>query len=396
MATAGSARTCSRACRVTLALGLLRSLLGVPLALDTLDPGARAQETTSNETNVTWEALPITVAVDHVFTLASGPVFAWSSDGPDPGMPGSPTDPPSPRLLRSDDGGTSWSPIALPPPPRRSGAVRRPIAAVDPLDPNVLYAAGQEGLYRSDDGGDTWRGLLATPARIVGVAASPAERGLVYLVIADDPTLRARFLRSHDAGASWEERSSERIIPDRFALGLLLPHPADPRAVLATYTAGTVGMIVKQSTDQGATWQEIRLCPPPAPSPPALCDYRNVNRLAVAGSGTAARLYLTTMWDRQSRRRGVLWRSDDGGLSWAAMLDFQSTTPSVTLAALALEAGDPERLYVALGDGWSGVLVSADGGATWLALASPAEATIRELAVSGDGASLYAATDRGL
>src|SRR5262249_45630989 len=149
------------------------------------------------------EALPLTDAVEQVLTLASGPVFVWSSDGSDRTLAGSATVPPSPRLLRSDDDGAGWAPIALPSPAQGRGAVgtQRPIAVVDPLDPDVLYAAGQGGLYRSGDGGGSWRVVLATPARIVGVAASPAERGLVYLVLADDEALRARFLRSRDAGA---------------------------------------------------------------------------------------------------------------------------------------------------------------------------------------------------
>lgn len=361
---------------------------------------ARAQESAPGQAPATWEALPLTEAVAQVFTHASGPVFAWTSDRPDRSRPGTPGVPPRPRLLRSDDEGTSWTPIALPPPVPASGAGggTRPIATVDPLDPTVLYAAGQDGLYRSEDGGGSWRVVLATPARIVGVAASPAERGLVYLVLLDNFVVRQQVLRSRDAGATWEEMSSERqILPDRYSLGQLLPHPTDPQVVFLVYTIGPPGMVARLSTDQGATWRRICLGPRPAPS--SSCDYENVNGLVAGGSGTAARLYVsttTTIFEQNYRSRGALLRSDDGGLSWAAVLDFPNATPSVSLAAIALDATAPDRLYVALGDGWTGLLVSLDGGATWSGLGSPAAAPIRALAVSADGAWLYAATEHGL
>jgi MYXO-CTERM domain-containing protein len=91
-------------------------------------------------------------------------------------------------LVRSDDGGSTWTTFALP-----LEAEEYPyIAAVHPTDPDVLYvrtdfwpldadgvAVASDGLLYSDDGGTTFREIHRAAGKLFGFALSPDASELV-------------------------------------------------------------------------------------------------------------------------------------------------------------------------------------------------------------------------
>ena len=113
--------------------------------------------------------------------------------------------------------------------------------------------------------------------------------------------------------------------------------------------------------------------------------------------------------------RGGVWRTDDGGTTWAALGDDQ---PSLAIGALAIGVDDPLVLYAGTGEGnvqfystayqlssapgvylGVGVLRSTDGGATWAnhATALLANHSFYRIAVDKANANhAFAATSRGL
>ena len=69
------------------------------------------------------------------------------------------------------------------------------------------------------------------------------------------------------------------------------------------------------------------------------------------------------------RPAGGVWRTQDEGLTWAAMGNGQLESIGVT--DIAFHPTDPDRLWIATGDGDSGdtrsigIWTSADGGYNW-------------------------------
>jgi photosystem II stability/assembly factor-like uncharacterized protein len=107
-------------------------------------------------------------------------------------------------MLRSLDAGRTW--VAFPT-PKDTRSV-----AIFPADPDVIYAAcGEDGVWRSNDGGDTWgavTGGVAAGCRVIDVAVDPTQPDTVYCV--GEIGWEGHFYRSSDGGATWEPSRTVR------------------------------------------------------------------------------------------------------------------------------------------------------------------------------------------
>lgn len=98
---------------------------------------------------------------------------------------------------------------------------------------------------------------------------------------------------------------------------------------------------------------------------------------------------------------GGLWKTTDGGQSWAPLSDF---LPTLVLNSLAIDPRNPDILYAGTGEqtqNWrgAGVFKTTDGGATWNQLSATATADfyfVNRVAVSTVSGVVYAATNTGL
>lgn len=136
---------------------------------------------------------------DTVLVAATGPLFNSS---------------PERGVYRTLDGGKTWTKVLFVNDDTGAADI-----AMDPQDPNVLYASMWQfrrrpwtfssggpgsGLYKSTDGGATWRrltaGLPAGELGRIGVAVSPARTSRVYAVVESKNTA---FYRSDDCGEHW-------------------------------------------------------------------------------------------------------------------------------------------------------------------------------------------------
>jgi photosystem II stability/assembly factor-like uncharacterized protein len=118
-------------------------------------------------------------------------------------------------VFRSDDGGATWTPLTNGLPQLSATDL-----ALNPADPNVLYAAighifgsPQNGIYKSTDAGASWSklagGLPSTGLGRINLAIAPSQPARVYALLTNDAdagggsaSTRGAF-RSDDAGASW-------------------------------------------------------------------------------------------------------------------------------------------------------------------------------------------------
>ena len=194
---------------------------------------------------------------------------------------------------KSTDGGRTWVDVSIDP-QTHDGPVDS--LAMDPHDPNVLYAAGGAlGLYKTVDGGATWtsssQGLTGTPGL---VAVAPGDSSTLYagMCCTQEP---GGVFRSTDAGATWSPANTGIDQYDAFDLAI---DPVDPLTIYASLYWNP-DYVVMKTTDGGASWVDVT--PLPGEVVTALA-VNPANPQTVYAGMDGAGIYV----------------SHDGGVSWVA------------------------------------------------------------------------------
>ena len=327
-----------------------------------------------------WEQIWADGPVNQLFTPASGALFARAGG----------------LLFRSDDGGATWQSVHHPPEPRSDRPIRM---TLDPANHTRLLATGAEGLYLSTDDAASWTLTLPTNEAVAALAISPADPQLLFVALVSSPVVAEgyRLLRSQDGGASWVELDNQTGSLCGFGVRILQPHPLDPARVFRTadcYAGRNLGDDLDQSLDRGQTWSTLFRPNMAYPS-----------RLVGPASSQPARFYLAVQNDFRSGGSSV-FRTDNDGASWSEVLAYQgggtiqqpgqTPGPNVQIGGLTFDPTAPERVYVGLREGGSGVQASADAGQSWAPLGQQELGPINDLALGIDARNLYAATDQGL
>jgi photosystem II stability/assembly factor-like uncharacterized protein len=379
--------------RVALRVCALLSVVALPFAVGAGD-GAQAQTPDDDEnqgSGVDWIDTSLTSPTTRLFTPTSGALLATTSDG----------------LMRSDDAGDTWYLIDSP----------DRVVYVDLTNQDVLYATSNTNpLLRSTDGGATWSSLMSGPPYsgkvLDNVAVSPATPTVIYAglktgSISDEYW----FYRSVDAGTTWTELFHSHNSLCGWGVKILLPHPTDPNRLFFSggcHAGRDFAETLKQSIDQGQSFTDIYDNRQPALDAPS-----GFPQALTGGDGTdPPRWYLAI--NRDQRFGGsFLLRSDDDGGSWYTVLDHVgggSEDPdksrfSVTIRAIAYDPANPASVYVARNGAYpgfpptpvtSGVTVSNDGGQTWSDLGNQQMGSIADLVLGLDGQYLFLASDRGV
>jgi photosystem II stability/assembly factor-like uncharacterized protein len=297
-------------------------------------------------------------------------------------------------IARLDEAGEAWTvELSLP----GSGAQ---CLAVDPADPDIVYAGLREGGVRSSvDGGGSWIDCELPEPSVFSLAVSAAD-GAVYA-----GTEPSRLFRSGDRGESWSELDALLELPSRPRWSFpprpwtshvrwIAPNPHDADLLLVGIELG--GLM--RSADGGRSWQDHR--------PGAQLDVHSLawhphtpGRAYEAGGGGAA--FSTDAGETwqpadEGRDRHYTWsvavdrddadrwyvsastgpfaahgRSDpqariyrnEGGRPWRALAGgLPDPLPAMPYALIASE----DRLFAGLADGalWE----SRDRGDNWKAL----------------------------
>jgi photosystem II stability/assembly factor-like uncharacterized protein len=301
-----------------------------------------------------WElltrGLPDAPAIRAIVTDPEQPdtVYVGTQDGP----------------YRSTDHGDHWEKVAI-------ADHGLPVWSLlfDPHDADVMYA-GYENceIFRSEDRGEHWQQLPVSvrfPEVTVAPGANPAKR---VLKLAANPANPMELygaievggvIRSLDGGEHWENMSHGQYVND---------DTVDMHGVLvARWRSGTVLAIGRaglfSSTDRGEHWASARLEPMNEKGQTYCRDIREV-------PGDPKTIWVAAGANFQSEA-GALFRSKDGGASWARV--DMGVKPQTTVFALAFDERQPKRMFAATSGGE--VFASDDAGQTWAERPLPPGAT---------------------
>jgi pyrimidine-specific ribonucleoside hydrolase len=193
-------------------------------------PRARSTLLVSRNAGRTWSsAAALPVPIGSLVADPSRPATLYGIGGYAPWPMGS--------IFKSVDGGRRWRQVYAPRPSKVMAL------AVDPIDPNVLYAGliplgtdRRSPLLKSENGGRTWRRLPSFGRGfVVALAADPHRRGTLYAVRSGNYEQEVRI--SRDGGRTWAELG--RSPADAISL---LVDPARPGVV---YVGAEGGLYVK-------------------------------------------------------------------------------------------------------------------------------------------------------
>ncbi len=254
--------------------------------------------------------------------------------------------------------------------------------AIDPSNPNILYAGTYSGLFKTTNAGASWANILNW-GPVMGLAIDPSNPNILYAATCYGSCI----FKSTNAGATWTDVSPYNVT----GAGAFAINPLNPNILYA----GTYYRVFK-TTVAGASWTDVSTGLPWAPNVMALTiDPLNPNTLyAVAGSGFFKTTNSGVSWTADpgldyygvsclaidpltpnthyaGTYHGGVLKSTDGGANWNAMNTGLPDTPDVSV--LAIDPLNPNTLYAnAYGyvgtNYYGGVFKSTDGGANWNAM----------------------------
>lgn len=172
-------------------------------------------------------------------------------------------------VYKSLDGGQTWQNMGL----KKSEHIGKIL--IDPRNSDVVLVAaegplwsagGERGLYKTTDGGATWNLVLQIDADtgVTDVEFDPANPDIVYAsayqrrrhtwsLLAGGPG--SGIYKSTDNGATWRQVKTGLPSGEVGKIGLAVT-PANPNLVYATLEAGEKEKGFYRSTDKGESWEK--------------------------------------------------------------------------------------------------------------------------------------------
>ncbi len=273
-------------------------------------------------------------------------------------------------VWKSDDYGRTWNPIFDREPTQSIGAI-----AVAPSDANIIYVSSGEGLHRPDlsvgngiykstDAGKTWTHLgLRDGQQIPALAVDPRDPNKIFAAVLGHPygpsDERGIYL-SKDGGQTWQKVISKNENTGGSDVEI---DPSNPDTVYASMWEvregpwedgnefnGPGGGLFK-STDGGSTWQRLTKGLP-----------EDLSQIYVAIAPSDSRRLYATLATASGKL--AVYRSDDAGENWAKITDDPRPSGRIGGGDLPIPKVDPKNpdvVYVAS----TVTMRSTDGGKTW-------------------------------
>ncbi|MGC2477780.1 MAG: glycoside hydrolase [Candidatus Sulfotelmatobacter sp.] len=262
-------------------------------------------------------------------------------------------------IYKSTDAGKSWTHLGL------TDGQQIPALAVDPRDPNKLFAAvlghpygpsADRGLYLTRDGGQNWQRVLAKDENTGSsdVEIDPSNPDVIYASmweVREGPWEDGNefngpgggLFKSTDGGSTWQQLNNG--LPKDLSQIYVAIAPSDSRRLYATLSTASGKLSVYRSDDAGDNWAQITDDPRPSGRigggdlPIPRVDPKNPDLVYVAST--------------------VTMKSTDGGKTWSGFRgapggdDYQNLWINPTNGKIILLVSD------------QGAIVTVNGGETW-------------------------------
>lgn len=209
-------------------------------------------------------------------------------------------------ILKSTDGGATWTETLLPLEITSMNIIR--CIKINPDNPDIILAAGNFGIMRSDDGGANWD--VKASGHFKDLEFNPENSNIVYAATYEYSG-NAAVYRSVNGGSTWDQRL---YVQDANRIELAVT-PVDPTRVYAVASAaensGYYGFYA--STNSGQDFTQVH-------------DNTNLNLLgwSTDGSDEAGQGWYDLACAADPNDANTVyvggvntWKSVDGGLSWS-------------------------------------------------------------------------------
>lgn len=253
------------------------------------------------------------------------------------------------NLWKTDNGGTTWTPIF-----DNEGAYAIGVVELDPNDSKVIWVGTGEnkaqrsvaygdGIYKSTDGGKTWKNMGLRDSGHIGKIWINPENSDEVLVAAHGPLWNdggdRGLYRTTDGGDNWERILD---IDEHTGINEFIVDPRNPDIiVVSSYQRrrhvwvlinGGPGSGIHKSTDRGKTWTRISAGLP--------SDHMGKVGIANAPSSPDT---IYAIIEANEDERGV-YRSTDFGSNWTKQSSYMTTSPQY-YNELVVDPHNPDRLY---------------------------------------------------
>jgi photosystem II stability/assembly factor-like uncharacterized protein len=246
---------------------------------------------------------------------------------------GSPT-----KVVRSTDGGSSWSMI---------GSFNNTEYCSAIASNGNIYAGCGHAFATSTNGGVSWTVTSVSNVYFYGLAIHPTTPTTVYAATYryNGSAWVLAFMKSTNSGSTW---SYVNVGPtDSYGQSISVSQ-ANPNLMFLSgyiYTGSTYQPVVYRSTDGGTSWSDVT----PAGTTAEYYSY------SVAVSPTDQNLVLFATYYN-------IYRSTDGGTTWTKVTANQYYNYCITFSA-----ADPNLVY---SGGYGSIYRSTNAGLTWTSYAT--------------------------
>ncbi len=219
-----------------------------------------------------------------------------------------------------------------------------------PTDPNILYIGTDDGLFRSDDMGETVQQVLAG-GYVTDIEIARSNTQIGYTAVhAEWNTASGSVYKSSNNGQSWSQVSSN--LPGNLRILKLLIHPTQANTVYLLSGEGrfaTGDAVVYRSTDGGVTWAQMG---------GSLDDVLDIAQDKL----DADTIYLST-YEVDPDLHGYLYKSDNSGTTWTEIAHRSGVIWPDAFDVGVIRLIDTR--YQFPWDERNGMWETVDGGATW-------------------------------